>query len=307
MAEHLPVLCAETVAALLGVDGERKVFVDGTFGRGGHARALLDALDAQARLIVIDRDPEAVAAAHELAAADSRVSICQGPFSAITELLAGIGITSADGILLDIGVSSPQLDDPGRGFSFQHDGPLDMRMDPEHGQSAADWLNSADESQISRVLHELGEERFARRIAAAIVAARPLQTTAQLAEVISAAQPATRNRSKHPATRSFQAIRMYINDELGELETALESAFELLRPGGRLAVITFHSLEDRMVKRAFKSLASPAPLPRHLPVRDADRRIRGRLVSGPQRAGTRELTANPRARSATLRVVERSC
>jgi 16S rRNA (cytosine1402-N4)-methyltransferase len=304
MASHLPVLCAETVAALLAVDGTHQVFVDGTFGRGGHARALLAALPEDARLVVIDRDPQAIASAGELAEDDPRVIVCHGTFSRLAELLAALGITAADGILLDIGVSSPQLDDPERGFSFMQDGPLDMRMDPTSGTSAADWLNSAEEAQIADVLHKLGEERFARRIARAIVAARPLHTTRELAEVVAAAQPMPA-RGKHPATRSFQAVRMHVNNELGELETALGNAFELLRPGGRLAVITFHSLEDRMVKRAFRALSSPPQLPRHIPVRASESSARARLIAGPQRASARELAGNPRARSATLRVVER--
>jgi 16S rRNA (cytosine1402-N4)-methyltransferase len=180
-----------------------------------------------------------------------------------------------------------------------------MRMDPSSGVSAADWLNNAEEAQISQVLHQLGEERFARRIARAIVAARPLHTTRELADVVALAQPAISGRGKHPATRSFQAVRMYVNNELGELETALREAFELLRPGARLAVITFHSLEDRMVKRAFKALSSPPDLPRHIPVRSSEQSARARLIAGPQRAGAREVADNPRARSATLRVVER--
>ncbi len=305
MALHLPVLCAEAVSALLAVDGAQQIYVDGTFGRGGHARALLQSLAADARLIVVDRDPEAIAVARELAASDPRVIVCHGTFSALAELLASLDITSADGILLDIGVSSPQLDDPERGFSFMQDGPLDMRMDPSSGMSAAEWLNEAEEEQISTVLRQLGEERFARRIARAIVSARPLHTTRELADVVAEAQPKKFARGKHPATRSFQAVRMYINNELGELEAALSEAFELLRPGGRLAVITFHSLEDRMVKRAFKALSSPPDLPRHIPVRSSEQTARASLIAGPQRASARELADNPRARSATLRVVER--
>lgn len=306
MAQHLPVLCAESIAALLAVEGEHKTFVDATFGRGGHSRALLEGLAVDARLIVIDRDPSAVAAAQALAETDDRVVVCHGAFSELAEILASVGVSHADGILLDIGVSSPQLDDAERGFSFQHDGPLDMRMDPTSGTSAADWLNGAELDEITGVLRTLGEERFARRIAKAIVAARPLHTTRGLAEVVSQAQPPSRQRGKHPATRSFQAIRMYINDELGELASALQSAFELLRPGGRLAIITFHSLEDRLVKRAFRELASPPQLPRHLPVRADQQHARGRLIGRPLRSGPRELADNPRARSATLRILERA-
>lgn len=306
MEQHLPVLCAETTAALMAVEGEQRTFVDATFGRGGHSRALLQGLAEDARLIVIDRDPAAIAAAQALAATDGRVVVCHGAFSELAELLASADVQTADGILLDIGVSSPQLEDAGRGFSFQHDGALDMRMDPTAGTSAADWLNSAELDEITGVLRTLGEERFARRIARAIVAARPLHTTGALAEVVSQAQPPSRERGKHPATRSFQAIRMHINDELGELATALKAAFEMLRPGGRLAIITFHSLEDRLVKRAFRELSSPPQLPRRLPVRGDQQQPRGRLVGKPLRAGPRELADNPRARSATLRILERA-
>jgi len=306
MGKHLPVLCAETIEALLSVEGEQKTFVDATFGRGGHSQALLQKLAADAQLIVIDRDPAAIAAAQSLADTDDRVIVCHGAFSELTQLLTSAGVTHADGILLDIGVSSPQLEEAGRGFSFQLDGPLDMRMDPTSGTSAADWLNTAEVDEIIHVLRNLGEERFARRIARAIVAARPLQSTRGLAEVVSQAQPPSRERGKHPATRSFQAIRMHVNDELGELASAVAAAFEMLRPGGRLAIITFHSLEDRLVKRAFRELSSPPQLPRHLPVRADQQHSRGRLVGGPLRAGPRELADNPRARSATLRVLERA-
>lgn len=305
MGQHLPVLCAEITEALLAVEGEQKTFVDATFGRGGHSRALLQSLAADARLIVIDRDPAAIAAAQSLAATDDRVVVCQGAFSELTQMLLSVGVEHADGILLDIGVSSPQLEEAGRGFSFQLDGPLDMRMDPTSGISAADWLNTAELDEITHVLRTLGEERFARRIARAIVAARPLHTTRGLADVVSRAQPPSRERGKHPATRSFQAIRMHVNDELGELATALTAAFEMLRPGGRLAIITFHSLEDRLVKRAFREFSSPPALPRHLPVRADQQQPRGRLVGKPLRAGPRELADNPRARSATLRILER--
>ena len=303
--EHLPVLCSETIDSLLSIEGECTTLVDATFGRGGHARALLEHLAADARLVVVDRDPEAIAVARALAASDDRVVVCHGPFSALAELLAAIGVTQADGILLDLGVSSPQLDDAARGFSFQQEGPLDMRMDPSTGESAADWLNAAPVEEIAEILKTLGEERFARRIARAIVDARPLGTTAELADVVMRAQPRSGERGKHPATRSFQAVRMHVNNELEELASALAAAFELLRPGGRLAIISFHSLEDRLVKRAFRSLASPPSVPRHIPVRASQQQARGRLVAGPVRAAAKELTQNPRARSATLRVIER--
>ena len=207
---------------------------------------------------------------------------------------------------MDVGVSSPQLDDPERGFSFRHAGPLDMRMDPSQGVDAAQWLNSADEEVIANVIWRYGEERRSRRIAKAIVAARPLHTTEALADVVSACVPRGNAKSaKHPATKTFQAVRIFINDELQELQRGLQGAFDSLAVGGRLAVISFHSLEDRQVKQAFKALSQPPVLPRRLPVQDAQTVVRGRLVSGPIRAGQRELDANPRARSATLRVIER--
>jgi len=302
---HDPVLLSETVEQLDAVLDSALVFVDATFGRGGHSRALLERLGPDARLVVVDRDPTATATATELAAADSRVIVCHGTFSQLPELLAGVGVALVDGVLLDLGVSSPQLDEAERGFSFQHDGPLDMRMDPTRGPTAAEWLNGASVDDIARVLKSLGEERFARRIARAIVAARPVRTTRELAEIVEAAQPGSRERGKHPATRTFQAIRMRVNDELEELDRGLTAAFEQLLPGGRLAVISFHSLEDRLVKQRFRTLSSPPELPRHLPVRAASQAPRARVVAGPIRAGARELAHNPRARSATLRVLER--
>lgn len=302
---HDPVLCEETIEHLMPVLEHAAVFVDATYGRGGHSARLLAKLGPDARLIVVDRDPEAIASAQALAASDSRVTVCQGPFSALPELLANVGVEKVDGVLLDLGVSSPQLDNAARGFSFQHDGPLDMRMDPGHGAPAAEWLNSAPEQEIAGVLKTLGEERFARRIARAIVAARPLTTTRELAQVIEAAQPPSRERGKHPATRSFQAIRMHVNDELGELAAGLDAAFAQLLPGGRLAIISFHSLEDRLVKQRFRALSSPPSIPRHLPVRADSHQPQARVVAGPIRAGAREVARNPRARSATLRVLER--
>ena len=207
---------------------------------------------------------------------------------------------------MDVGVSSPQLDDPERGFSFRHAGPLDMRMDPSQGVDAAQWLNSADEEVIANIIWRYGEERRSRRIAKAIVAARPLHTTEALADVVAACVPRGNAKSaKHPATKTFQAVRIFINDELQELQRGVQGAFDSLAVGGRLAVISFHSLEDRQVKQAFKALSQPPVLPRRLPVQDAQTVVRGRLVSGPIRAGQSELDANPRARSATLRVIER--
>ena len=248
---------------------EPVVFVDATFGRGGHSRALLDELAPDARLIAIDRDLEAVTVAQKLASVDSRVTACHGRFSDISGILGDLGVVSVHGVILDLGVSSPQLNEARRGFSFRTEGPLDMRMDQSSAITAAQWLNEAEESEISSVLKTLGEERHARRIAKAIVLARPLTTTSELAEVVGRAQPRG-TPGKHDATRTFQAIRMRINDELEELEQGLSAAFSCLTIAGRLAVISFHSLEDRMVKRFIRKLTQPPRLPRRLPVRDTD-------------------------------------
>ena len=255
----------------------------------------------------IDRDPQAIAAAENLRIAETRLQVFQARFAELDSVIAGLGLNGAiQGVLMDVGVSSPQLDDPERGFSFRHAGPLDMRMDPSQGVDAAQWLNSADEEVIANVIWRYGEERRSRRIAKAIVAARPLHTTEALADVVAACVPRGNAKSaKHPATKTFQAVRIFINDELQELQRGVQGAFDSLAVGGRLAVISFHSLEDRQVKQAFKALSQPPVLPRRLPVQDAQTVVRGRLVSGPIRAGQRELDANPRARSATLRVIER--
>ena len=303
--KHLPVLLVETMQALsISKDG---VYVDATFGRGGHCRAMLEALSDRGRVIALDRDPQAIAAAENLRIAETRLQVFQARFAELDSVIAGLGLNGAiQGVLMDVGVSSPQLDDPERGFSFRHAGPLDMRMDPSQGVDAAQWLNSADEEVIANVIWRYGEERRSRRIAKAIVAARPLHTTEALADVVAACVPRGNAKSaKHPATKTFQAVRIFINDELQELQRGLQGAFDSLAVGGRLAVISFHSLEDRQVKQAFKALSQPPVLPRRLPVQDAQTVVRGRLVSGPIRAGQRELDANPRARSATLRVIER--
>ena len=303
--KHLPVLLVETMQALsISEDG---VYVDATFGRGGHCRAMLEALSDRGRVIALDRDPQAIAAAENLRIAETRLQVCQARFAELDSVIAGLGLNGAiQGVLMDVGVSSPQLDDPERGFSFRHAGPLDMRMDPSQGVDAAQWLNSADEEVIANVIWRYGEERRSRRIAKAIVAARPLHTTEALADVVAACVPRGNAKSaKHPATKTFQAVRIFINDELQELQRGVQGAFDSLAVGGRLAVISFHSLEDRQVKQAFKALSQPPVLPRRLPVQDAQTVVRGRLVSGPIRAGQRELDANPRARSATLRVIER--
>lgn len=302
---HRPVLLEESVAAL-AVD-PCGTYIDGTFGRGGHARALLARLGPAGRLIALDRDPQAIAAARALAAEDLRLTPVQARFGELGEVAARVGAGQVQGILLDLGVSSPQLDDPERGFGFAADGPLDMRMDPTEGESVADWLALADQEEIARVLREYGEERFAGRIARAIVAARlqaPIATARQLADLVARAVP-KREPGKHPATRSFQALRIRTNDELGELAHALASVCALLAPGGRLATIAFHSLEDRIVKRFVRRESRGPELPKGLPVPAAATRGRLRPVGKPVRPSAAEVAANPRARSAILRVAER--
>jgi len=299
---HLPVLFAEVMEGLaVKADG---IYLDGTFGRGGHARGVLAKLGPEGRLLVMDKDPEAIAVATQLAAADARVALHRASFAELAQWSrADAGL---DGVLFDLGVSSPQLDVAERGFSFGKDGPLDMRMDPDAGESAAQWLSRASEKEIADVLWTYGEERQSRRIARAIVARRgeaPLLRTAQLAELIAQACP--RGDSKiHPATRSFQAIRIYINRELVDLEAGLDAALERLKPGGRLAVISFHSLEDRIVKQFMAKHAKAPPANRRLPVEIAFTPML-KLVGGAQKAGEAELAANPRARSAVLRVAEK--
>jgi 16S rRNA (cytosine1402-N4)-methyltransferase len=307
--QHQPVL-AEAVQRfwLSNPDGH---YLDATFGRGGHSQALLSVLASQARLLALDRDAEAVAVAQDLAQRDARVVAVQGNFADLATILAAQGFqTPLSGILLDLGVSSPQLDTPERGFSFQTDGPLDMRMDNKSGMSVADWLATASAQSIAEVLWRYGEERFAKRIAAAIVREReksPLQTTQQLVAVVKAASPFS-EKHKHPATRTFQALRIFINQELTALERALPQAVAALAPGGRLLVISFHSLEDRLVKQYFKALSKPflAPDLRHLPLTEAGIPAAGfQMLSKPIQATAAEIAANARARSAVLRVIEK--
>ncbi len=303
---HRPVMSEEVLDGLaVRPDG---VYADLTYGRGGHARRVLARLSERGRLLVVDRDPEALASARALADRDDRVTVLEGAFSGFPQRLDALGLSGRlDGCLLDIGVSSPQLDDARRGFSFRQDGPLDMRMDPTSGIGAADWLADAREDEIARVLFEFGEERFARRIARAIVAARAesrIETTARLAEIVASARPA-RERGKDPATRTFQAIRIHVNRELDELRSCLEALPERLAPGGRLVVISFHSLEDRIVKRFFRRAMKGPELPPGLPVRDAAWRPRLVVVGRARRPGKAETARNPRARSAVLRVAER--
>lgn len=287
------------------------VYVDGTYGRGGHAQSILKQLGAKGRLIVMDKDPQAIEAARLALGDDGRVSIFHDDFSQLDKQLIAMGLLhEVDGVLLDLGVSSPQLDDASRGFSFQKNGPLDMRMNPLQGKSAAEWLRHADEKEISTVLWELGEERFARRIARKIVETRQLQDiedTKTLSDLISGCVPQPRNK-KHPATRSFQAIRIHVNQELTYISRLLDSIFDILKIGGRLLIISFHSLEDRLVKRFFRLHSSKAKIPRGLPIRDKDllSNIRLQLIGKAIRAGAQELSLNPRARSAVLRVAERT-
>lgn len=303
---HRPVLLDEALDGL-AVQPEG-IYLDGTFGRGGHAAAILERLSPNGRLYAIDKDPQAVRCAQERFGQDARFHIERGTFAMLGQLAREQGIAGRlSGILLDLGVSSPQLDDPDRGFSFQKDGPLDMRMDPDAGQSAADWLAQAGEDEIATVLREYGEERFARRIARAITERRktqPLCTTQQLADLIAAAVP-SRERNKHPATRSFQALRIQVNQELNDLDSALTQAVDVLAPGGRLAVISFHSLEDRKVKRFLRKESQGEQLPPDLPVMGDANAGRLRLIGKAIKAGEAELAANPRARSAVLRVAER--
>ncbi|MDN3517406.1 16S rRNA (cytosine(1402)-N(4))-methyltransferase RsmH [Aquisalimonas lutea] len=304
--EHRPVLLAEAVEALnVRRDGW---YVDGTFGRGGHATALLDRLGPDGRLWVLDRDPDAIAAAHERFGADSRVRIRHASFAELTEILHADGATGVDGILLDLGVSSPQLEAAGRGFSFRHDGPLDMRMDSSSGETAWQWLARVDERELVRVLRVYGEERFARRIARAVVRAREAgelpETTLGFADLVAAAVPYP-DRHKHPATRTFQALRIAVNGELDALRSGLDQVVELLRTGGRLVVISFHSLEDRMVKRFIRSVGEQRDLPADIPVIPEGLRARMQPVGKAMRPGEGETRGNPRARSAVMRVAER--
>ena len=303
---HRPVLLEAALDALaIREDG---FYVDATFGRGGHSGAILRQLGARGRLLAMDQDAEAIVWGRKRFADEPRLRLAHDNFSRLAQAVESEGMAGrVNGILMDLGVSSPQLDEAARGFSFLRSGPLDMRMDAGRGESAAQWLARVDERDLRHVLRVYGEERFAKRIAAAIVAARgraPIETTGQLAAIISEAVP-VKEKNKHPATRSFQAIRIFINRELEVLEQALAASLPLLAPGGRLAVISFHSLEDRIVKRFMRQAASPQKLPPGLPVRAVDIAPDFRLVGKPVVAGADELEQNPRARSARLRVLER--
>ena len=306
MGRHLPVLSAEVLDAL--AIREQGVYLDATFGRGGHSREILSRLGSSGRLYAMDRDPEAIAVARELEDADPRFQVFYGPFSDIARFMGEAGVAGRiDGILFDLGVSSPQFDDPSRGFSFSHDGPLDMRMDNGTGKTAAEWLAHADEREIALVLRRYGEEPRARRIAAAIAAFRggaALTRTGQLAEIVCSVVP-RRPHAHHPATRTFQALRIFINRELDELRDALAATLDLLSSGGRLVVISFHSLEDRIVKRFMRDHARPDPVYAGLPDMPPSARPSLQLVAKPSKAQSAEIEANPRSRSAILRVAER--
>lgn len=300
--EHITVLLHEAIEGLaIRRDG---FYVDGTFGRGGHSRLILENLGADGRLLGIDKDPKAIETANSMVAMDGRFSIVHGSFAELDSLVAA---GTVDGILLDLGVSSPQLDEAERGFSFQKDGPLDMRMNPLVGESAAQWVNREKEAELVRVFKTFGEERYSKRIAAAIVKVRnktPFESTLQLAKVVAEAHPAW-EKGRHPATKVFQAIRIYINNELGDLESALESALNLLRPGGRLVVISFHSLEDRMVKQFMRKQQKGDEFPAGLPIPESALNKKMRNIGKAVMASDAEVAANVRSRSAVMRIAEK--
>jgi len=305
-AEHQPVLFQEALEALNIFSGG--IYVDGTFGRGGHSRGILQQIGEKGRLLALDKDPQAVAEGRRLAQKDPRFTIEHQSFAALAAVAESHEVMGqVNGVLLDLGVSSPQLDDAARGFSFLQEGPLDMRMNPAAGESAAEWLASASEAAIAQVLKAYGEERYARRIARAIVKARqekPIASTRRLAEVIAAANPVW-EQGKHPATRSFQAIRIYINDELGELRRFLDSVLPVLASAGRLVVISFHSLEDRLVKRFMREQAHGDRFPPGVPVTQDQLQPRLRLIGKAVKPSSNEIERNPRARSAVMRVAEK--
>jgi len=300
---HATVFLNEAVAALeIKPDG---IYVDGTFGRGGHSRKILEHLGEQGNLIALDKDPVAVEAGKAIK--DKRFKIVHCGFERLNEVLQELGVIKVDGVLLDLGVSSPQLDDAQRGFSFRFDAPLDMRMDTSRGETAAQWLSTVDEGLLAEVISDYGEERFARKIARAVVTTRketPILTTRQLSEIV-AQNVHSREPGKNPATRTFQAIRIYINRELEELESVLPQCMGCLKTGGRMAVISFHSLEDRIVKRFMRDMSQGDVLPKNLPIRAVDiPKAKMRLVGKAIHPSNQELEINPRARSAVLRVAE---
>ncbi|HEV3180053.1 MAG TPA: 16S rRNA (cytosine(1402)-N(4))-methyltransferase RsmH [Steroidobacteraceae bacterium] len=306
MDEHTPVLAAEALDGLALEAGG--YYVDATFGRGGHTALILQALGREGRLLALDRDPHAIAAGRRRFADEMRLTLVHASFADLATLVPAHAHQQAcRGVLFDLGVSSPQLDDAQRGFSFRADGPLDMRMDPTRGEPVSAWLARASVDEIRQVIATFGEERFARRVAQAIVAARRASALSRTGELATLVAGAVRSREpgKHPATRTFQALRMFINDELGQLERGLAAALEVLSPGGRLAVISFHSLEDRAVKRFMQRESQTDPALRRLPELPAAARPRLKLIGRKTRPGAAELARNPRARSALLRVAER--
>lgn len=308
---HKPVLLREAVDALAIKPGG--AYVDATFGRGGHSRLILSRLGEHGRLIALDRDPAAVEAAQAIA--DPRFCIRHGSFSQMQQIVKTLGVAQVDGVLLDLGVSSPQLEEVSRGFSFRDSGPLDMRMDTSAGQTAAGWLATVSEAELAQVIREFGEERFARPIARAIVASgaqQPIATTGQLASIVAAtvrSRQREHEHGKHPATRTFQAIRIYLNRELDELAQVLPQCVDMLKPGGRLVVISFHSLEDRMVKQFMRKAANADELPRGVPMREAElkkfSRQTLRVIGRAIQPGADEVAENVRARSAVMRVAEK--
>ncbi len=303
---HCSVLLRESVDAL--VQDPAGIYIDCTFGRGGHTSEILQRLGPKGRVVGFDKDPEAIAYGRQQFAGEPRLQLVHSSFADLAQAVANLNLPGdISGVLMDLGVSSPQIDQAERGFSFMQDGPLDMRMDTSAGQSAAQWINSAAEAQMMQVFFDFGEERFARRIARAIVARRekkPFARTKDLAEVVAAANPKW-EREKNPATRVFQAIRIFINNELDDLQQGLNAAFEIIKPGGRVAVISFHSLEDRIVKRFFKEGAKGEDFPKGLPIRADQINRTLELVSKPIKASSEELKNNVRARSAVLRVAEK--
>ncbi len=308
--QHTPVLLEEVLASMQVKEGGR--YLDATFGRGGHTAAILDRIGSSGCVVAVDRDPHAIRAGHERfgddALASGRLRLVESPFSRLVQVAKDLGMVGGfDGVLLDLGVSSPQLDDAARGFSFAQDGPLDMRMNNRAGMTAADWLARAPEHEIARVIRDFGEERFAKRIARAIVNARherPIARTLELADIVARAVP-TREPGKHPATRTFQAIRIQVNQEFEEIEQALAGSLEVLAHGGRLAVISFHSLEDGMVKRFMQQHSTEDPVYAGLPEVPAHARPKLRRIGRAIHPGEAEVNANPRSRSAILRVAER--
>lgn len=304
--QHTPVLLQETIEGLnIKPSG---IYIDGTFGRGGHAKLILEKLSADGQLIVIDKDPAAIAAAKKMLEKDARCSIYHGSFNEIDKITKQLNIAEkVNGVLLDLGVSSPQLEDETRGFSFLRDGPLDMRMNLTHGIDAATWINQVSETVLTQVLKEYGEEKFARRIANAITKARnstPIKTTKQLADIIAKANP-TREKHKHPATRSFQAIRIFINQELEELQSCLDKTLDILAIGGRLVAISFHSLEDRIVKRFIQKHTTGDYFPIDMPIKHKNLKPRLKKIGRVIKPTNEEININPRARSAKLRIAEK--